>query len=185
MLLQKEAEIAQLKIVGNNEVQIAEALNLTEDYVKDVLKSDKVVRWMEETEIATLTRGVELSRLRSARDTIDLVMAGIKKIATDVDAEKWNKNHVELFKLLLQNLAKEDLKALTIIQNNYIQNNNQDKQQKRSILSSLEEKLSKMPARKQVDFWRDVEDLITKYSKYEPTEIIQYQEWDIPWPVPG
>lgn len=177
MLLQKEAEIAQLKIIGNTDAQIAEALHLTEDYVADVVKSEKVVRWMEETEIAALSRGVELTRLRSARDTITSIMTGIKKIAEEVDAEKWNKNHVELFKLLLQNLAKEDLKALTIIQNNFIQNNNSTPQQERSILSSLEEKLSKMPARMQVDFWRDVEDLITKYSDNATrTKVIQLPE---------
>lgn len=171
MLLQKEAEIAQLKMIGNTSEEISEALHFEVTYIDEVLKSEKVVRWMEETEIASLSRGVELSRLRNARDIIGTIMTGIKKIAEEVDAEKWNKNHVELFKLLLQNLAKEDIKALTIIQNNFVQNNNV--QTERSVLSGLEEKLTKMPARKQVEFWREVEDLISKYSiKNKAIEIL-------------
>lgn len=172
MLLQREADIAQLKMIGNDTTQIAEALHLDETYIDEVLKSEKVVRWMEEAEIASLSRGVELSRLRSARDLIATIMKGIKTIAEEVEAAKWNKNHVELFKLLLQNLAKEDAKALTIIQNNFIQQNNV--QVERSALSGLDEKLSKIPARQQVNFWRDVEDLVAKYTKQnEAIEILQ------------
>lgn len=164
MLLQREADIAQLKMLGNSPEEIANELHLEVSYVNEVVKSEKVIRWMEEAEISALSRGVELSRLRSARDLIGTIMTGIRKIAEEVDAEKWNKNHVELFKLLLQNLAKEDAKALTIIQNNFIQQNNV--QVERSALSGLDEKLSKIPAREQVNFWRDVEALVDKYMNH-------------------
>lgn len=171
MLLQKEAEIAQLKMIGNTNEHIADACWVDVLYVTTILKDPKVITWMEEAELSALSRGVELTRLRSARDILPFIIDGIRKIASEIEAEKWNKNHVELFKMLILNLAKEDAKALQIIQNTYVQNNTI--MAPRSALSWLDEKLGKIPARKQAEFWRDVEDLVTKYTKYDETKILQ------------
>ncbi len=92
---------------------------------------------------------------------MDKIIDGIRLIANEVDARAWNKNHVELFKMLVQNIAKEDVKALQVIQNNFIQNNTVVH---KSALNGLDEKLGKIPARKQAEFWRDVEDLVLKYT---------------------
>lgn len=161
MLLQQEAQIAQLKMVGNTIENIAEALSLDKNYVEIVLKKSDVQQWMEEAEITALSRWVELSRLRWAKEIMDKIIDGIRLIANEVDARAWNKNHVELFKMLVLNIAKEDAKALQVIQNNYIQNNTIVQ---KSALSGLDEKLGKIPARKQAEFWRDVEDLVRKYT---------------------
>lgn len=161
MLSQQEAQIAQLKLVGNNHENIAEALSLDVAYIDQVLKKADVLQWMEEAEITALSRWVELTRLKWAKDIMDKIIDGIRLIANEVDARAWNKNHVELFKMLVQNIAKEDVKALQVIQNNFIQNNTVVH---KSALNGLDEKLGKIPARKQAEFWRDVEDLVLKYT---------------------
>lgn len=171
MLNQIEAQIAQLKLVGNTSENIAEALSLDVTYVNSVIKDEKIVRWMEEAEITALSRWVELTRLKWAKDILGKIIDGIKLIANEVDARAWNKNHVELFKMLVQNIAKEDAKTLQVIQNNFIQNNTVVH---KSALTGLDEKLSKIPARKQAEFWRDVEDLVLKYTTNATAiEIIQ------------
>ncbi len=56
MLSQQEAQIAQLKLVGNNHENIAEALSLDVAYIDQVLKKADVLQWMEEAEITALSR---------------------------------------------------------------------------------------------------------------------------------
>lgn len=163
MLSQQEAQIAQLKILGNKPNDIAEALSLTVPFISATLNKPTVIQWMEEAEITALSRGVELTRLRGAKDIMDTIIAGIRTIANEVDAKTWNKNHVELFKMLIQNIVKEDVKALQIIQNNYTQNNTIVN---KNSMSSLDDKLGKIPAREQAAFWGEVENLISKYTRH-------------------
>lgn len=56
MLSQQEAQIAQLKLVGNNKENIAEALSLDVAFIEQVLNKSDVIQWMEEAEITALSR---------------------------------------------------------------------------------------------------------------------------------
>jgi len=169
MIDQKQAEVAHLALIGKSNEYISDTLNLDSGYVASVLENREVKKWMEDAEIDALTRKVDLSRLKGANDIIDDLIAGAKVILENVVASKWNRNHIELFKLLITNLQKQEVKALNIIQNNFIQNN-----QNVSPLSGFEERLSKLNSRQQAAFWDDLDELINKHVSHATAiEIIQ------------
>ena len=158
MIDQKQAEIAHLKLMWKSTEYIADTLNIDSVYIETALNNVEVQKWMEEAEIDALTRKVDLSRLKWANDIIDKLIEGAKVILDNVGAAKWNRNHIELFKLLITNLQKAEVKALTIIQNNFTQNN-----QNVSPLSGFEERLWKLNARQQAAFWDELDELINKH----------------------
>ncbi len=172
MIDQKQAEVAHLSLIWKSNEYICDTLNLDSTYVASVLENREVKKWMEDAEIDALTRKVDLARLKGANDIIDRLIEWAKQITdaeNGVDARKWNRNHIELFKLLVTNLQKQEVKALNIIQNNFIQNN-----QNVSPLSGFEEKLSKLNSRQQAAFWDDLDQLINKHvSHASAIEIIQ------------
>lgn len=171
MIDQKQAEVAHLSLIWKSNEYICETLNLDSTFVASVLDNREVKKWMEEAEIDALSRDLDLSRLKWANDIIDRLIEWAKQITdaeNGVDARKWNRNHIELFKLLVTNLQKQEVKALNIIQNNFIQNNNA------SPLSGFEEKLSKLNSRQQAAFWDELDELINKHvSHASAIEIIQ------------
>ncbi len=171
MIDQKQAEVAHLSLIWKSNEYICETLNLDSTFVASVLDNREVKKWMEEAEIDALSRDLDLSRLKWANDIIDRLIEWAKQITdakNGVDARKWNRNHIELFKLLVTNLQKQEVKALNIIQNNFIQNNNA------SPLSGFEEKLSKLNSRQQAAFWDELDELINKHvSHAQAIEIIQ------------
>lgn len=172
MIDQKQAEIAHLFLIWKNVEYIADTLNIDSVYVTTALENHEVKKWMEEAEIDALTRKVDLSRLKWANDIIDRLIEWAKLILDvedGVDPRKWNRNHIELFKLLITNLQKAEVKALNIIQNNFIQNNQQS-----SPLSGFEDRLWKLNSRQQAAFWDDLDELISKHvSHAQAIEIVQ------------
>lgn len=161
MIDQKQAEVAHLALIGKSTEYIAETLNLDSSFVASTLENREVKKWMEDAEIDALTRKVDLARLKWANDIIDSLIEGAKIITENVVASKWNRNHIELFKLLITNLQKQEVKALNIIQNNFIQNN-----QNVSPLSGFEERLSKLNSRQQAAFWDELDQLINKHTSH-------------------
>lgn len=161
MIDQKQAEVAHLALIWKSNEYIAETLNLDSGFVASTLENREVKKWMEDAEIDALTRKVDLARLKGANDIIDSLIDGAKVITENVAASKWNRNHIELFKLLITNLQKQEVKALNIIQNNFIQNN-----QNVSPLSGFEEKLSKLNSRQQAAFWDELDELINKHVSH-------------------
>ncbi len=162
MINAKDAEIAQLKLLGNKPEKISEMLWIDIEWVNTVLAKSEVVVWMEEVELQSITRSVSLKKVQWAKKIIDKVIAGVEKIADEIDAEKWNKNHVELFKLFLTNLAQEEAKVVKFIQNNFI-NNAPPPKSDTNILKGFEDKLEKMDSRTQTKFWADLDALINSY----------------------
>lgn len=163
MIDQKQAEVAHLSLIWKSNEYICNALNLDSTFVASVLDNREVKKWMEEAQIDALSRDLDLSRLKWANDIIDRLIEWAKQITdaeNGIDAKKWNRNHIELFKLLVTNLQKQEVKALNIIQNNFIQNNNS------SPLSGFEERLSKLNSRQQAAFWDDLDELINKHVSH-------------------
>lgn len=176
MINAKEAEIAQLKLLGNTPEKISEMLGIDIDWVNTVLEKREVIVWMEEVELQSMTRSVSLKKIQGAKNIIDKVIQGVEKIADEIDAEKWNKNHVELFKLFLTNLAQEEAKVVKFIQNNFI-NNAPPPKSETNILKGFEEKLERMDSRTQAKFWADLDSLINSYlSKSNAIEISSLQK---------
>lgn len=83
----------------------------------------------------------------------------------DIDPTKWNKNHVELFKLVLREQEKLDKKILDDIQSRINITNNVQVNYVRSDTKAIESILEKLPARAQESFWKDVIQLGMKYSE--------------------
>ena len=71
---------------------------------------------MQDIEISSLSNKLSITRLRGANAVIDTIITGVQKIVDDIDPTKWNKNHVELFKLVLREQEKLDKKILDDIQ---------------------------------------------------------------------
>lgn len=176
MINAKEAEIAQLKLLGNTPEKISEMLGIDVEGVNTVLEKSEVIVWMEEVELQSMTRSVSLKKIQGAKKIIDKVIQGVEKIADEIAAEKWNKNHVELFKLFLTNLAQEEAKVVKFIQNNFI-NNAPPPKSETNILKGFEEKLERMDSRTQAKFWADLDTLINSYlSKSNAIEIGSLQK---------
>lgn len=171
MIDQKQAEVAHLALLWKSNDYIADTLNLDSGFITSTLDNLEVKKWMEDAEIESLSRGLDLSRLKWANDIIDRLIEWAKQITdaqNGIDAKKWNRNHIELFKLLVTNLQKQEVKALNIIQNNFIQNNNV------SPLSGFEERLSKLNSRQQNAFWDELDQLINKHVSHATAiEIVQ------------
>lgn len=171
MITQDQANIAQLAILWKDKQYIAETLNVDVAFVELTLSQNEVAKWIEEAEIEALSRQVNLSRLKWANKIIDRLIEGAQDILDNVNAPKWNRNHIELFKLLVTNLQKEEVKALNVIQNNYYQSNTNV-----SPLTGFEEKLKKLSARQQAEFWADLDRLVESHlsrAHAKTIEVIQ------------
>lgn len=160
----EEQKVMSLAMLGKTSEAISALTNLPLQQVEDILNSPSVRSMRDDLEISNLSNQLSLTRLRGANGIIDAIIQGAQKIVDEVDSVKWNKNHVELFKIILKEQEKLDKKILDEIQNRInITNNIQINV--RSDTQAMEGLLWKLPAKAQASFWEDVIALGNKYTE--------------------
>ena len=160
-------------MIGKSIESIATLTWLSEEKVGDILADPSLQSVMQDIEISSLSNKLSITRLRGANAVIDTIITGVQKIVDDIDPTKWNKNHVELFKLVLREQEKLDKKILDDIQSRINITNNVQVNYVRSETKWLESILESLPARAQESFWREVIELWQKYqSQYTGTRQI-------------
>lgn len=158
----EEQKVMSLAMLGKDSQTISGMTGISLQQVEDILNSPSVKSMRDDLEISNLSNQLSLTRLRGANSIIDAIISGAQKIVDNIDAEKWNKNHVELFKIILKEQEKLDKKILDEIQNRInITNNIQINV--RSDTQAMEGLLWKLPAKAQSSFWQDVIALGNKY----------------------
>ncbi len=169
-----DASIANLFLLWNDIEQIALALELPKTSVQATLWKREVVNFIREVQINDIVLANKLDKVKAWKDTLGKILEWIKKIANEVDATKWNKNHVELFKFLYHDLIKEEWAMVkTIVNNVNIQQNNYNKEAE-SNAQAMDVLIGTLPLRKQEEFWEQVIVLAQKfYDEQQRSVIIQ------------
>lgn len=166
----EEQKVMSLAILGKTSFEIATFTNLPENDVKDILNSPAVRGMIQDIEISNVSNQLTLSRMKWWQEIIDSIIAWAKKIVSaiddgGIDPTKWNKNHIELFKMILAEQAKLDKKILDEIQNRINITTNNITINVRSDTQALEGILAKLPAKAQESYWQDVIALGKKYAQ--------------------
>jgi len=164
-LTSQEAQIASLFLLSNTHEQIANSLGVTLAVVETTIQKDNVKKYMRELEIQDLTDGARLDKVRAIKGILPKIIDGLNKILNEVSAEKWNKNHVELMKLMLAELPKEEAKAIQNIVHGSIIVNNNNFQEKKSESSELDALIQTLPSNVQSEFFMEVISLAKQYAR--------------------
>lgn len=149
-----EAKIATLHMLGESAEKIASELVVATTYVVATLKSKHVRDFIQEIETQDAMAVWLHKKVRFAKgELLDGVIDGCQKILKNIPAEKWNKNHVDMFKFMLQDIKVAETK---IVQNIMNQVNIQVNEQKSSDMEELDEMIAALPASVQNKFWENV-----------------------------
>lgn len=162
----KEQEIINAS-VDSDPKDIARELGISISEVFDVLSKPEAQR-IRDIKVREVNARVQFKRLSKASTLIDKLMDGIEKLVS-LNPEKWKMQHVISFKMLLESIP-EQIKNIQQVNNFNQVNINQDEAR---VESSLEEKMSKLPASLKMEFWADVEKLAEDYVKRYGDEKIQ------------
>lgn len=157
----EEFQVANLALLGNSTHAIADAVYQDVLTVETILKRPGVVTWMNDVKIQDASQNARLVKVAAAKDILEEVIKGAKRIIKKVNAEKWNKNHVEIFKMLTSDLTKEEARIV----NNIMQqvNINGPVENSKSDMDELDDLISSLPASIQGKFWKEVILLATKF----------------------
>lgn len=149
-----EAKIATLHMLGNDDESIANQIMVASSYVEATLKSKHVQDFIREVETQDAIAGWLAMKVKYAKWTLlPKIIAWCETIIDKVWAEKWNKNHIDLFKFMLQDIKKEEPK---IIQNILNQVNIQTVENSSSDMEQLDEIICALPSSVQGEFWEQV-----------------------------
>ena len=159
-------------LLWNDSEKIAEGLELPKTTVDKILAKTEVINYIREVQTNEIIVYQKLKKAQAGKEILDKVLIGIKKIADEVDATKWNKNHVELFKFLYHDLVKEEANAIkTIVNNINIQNNNYQKEGA-SEAEAMDILIGSLPMSKQEEFWMEVFKLAQKFYDDQKRSVI-------------
>lgn len=159
----EQQKVMSLAMLGKSNAEIATQLDFSLEKVEGILNEPAIKSTIEDVKIASLSNKLEITRLAWANSIIDSIIEWAQRIIEWVTPEKWNKNHVELFKMILREQEKLDKRILDEIQQRInITNNVQINVY--SDTQGLEWVLSKIPARGQESFWKDIIALGQKYA---------------------
>jgi len=162
----KEKEIIDAS-VDTDPKEIARELGISISEVFDVLSKPEAQR-VRDLKIREVNARVQFKRLNKASGIIDDLLNGIEKLSK-LNPEKWKMQHVLSFKMLLESIP-DQIKSIQQI-NNFNQINVNPDEAK--VESSLEEKMSKLPASLKMEFWAEVEKLAGDYVKRYGDQKIQ------------
>lgn len=156
MIKPDEAKIMQLYLLWNNESKISETTWYSIEFIQEVLLRKHVAAAITDIEIEDTLRDNKLKKIKWAKLLLDKVILWVQKIANDIDAAKWNKNHVELFKLMLSDLAKEEKSIINNIQNQINIQVNNNIAESNWVMDELDELITAFPSNYQDIFWSKV-----------------------------
>lgn len=149
-----EAKIATLHMLGNSNESIADQLMVAVTYVEATLKQKYVNDFIREVETQDAIAGWLMMKVKYAKwILLPKIIEWCDTIVEKVSAEKWNKNHIDLFKFMLQDIKKEEPK---IIQNILNQVNIQSVENTSSDMEQLDEIICALPSSVQWEFWEKV-----------------------------
>lgn len=180
-----EAKIATLHMLGNSDDNIADQLMVAPTYVEATLKQKYVQDFIREVETQDAIAWGLVMKVKYAKGTLlPKIIAWCDTIVEKVSAEKWNKNHVDLFKFMLQDIKKEEPK---IIQNILNQVNIQTVENTSTDMEELDEIITTLPSSVQWEFWQKVillanqvkDDFSSRLIK--PNGYIQKPSTDMVW----
>lgn len=167
-----EAKIATMSMLWNSTKDIATILDVDSTYVESILNHKYVQDFIREVETQDAIAGWLHMKVKYAKEKLlPQLIDWVEKIVKNVSAEKWNKNHVEMFKIMLQDIKKEEPK---IIQNILNQVNISSVEKSSSEMEELDEMISSLPSSVQVKFWEQVVTLATKIKMDYDKRIINW-----------
>ena len=108
----EQQKVMSLAMIGKSEDEIASLSDMSIDKVRDILKEPSIKAMMQDVEMSDLSNKLAISRLKGATNLIDRIISGAQQIVDNISPEKWNKNHVTLFQMILREQEKFDKRIL-------------------------------------------------------------------------